>query len=247
MIKVGVLGAKGRMGSEVCRAVDSADGMELAAAVDVGDARDPLADCHVIVDFTHPGAVMENLEWCLAHGRNVVVGTTGFDEARLALVAEWLGGAPSARALVVPNFSVGAVLMMRFAEQAARFFESAEVIELHHPAKADAPSGTASRTASLIGAARAAADLGPSPDATVSELAGARGAALDGVRVHSVRLAGLVAHQEVLLGGHGEILTIRHDSLDRASFMPGVLLAVRGVTSLPPGLTVGLEGMLGLG
>jgi 4-hydroxy-tetrahydrodipicolinate reductase len=247
MIKVGVLGAKGRMGSEVCRAVDSADGMELAAAVDVGDVRDPLADCHVIVDFTHPGAVMENLEWCLAHGRNVVVGTTGFDEARLALVAEWLGGAPSARALVVPNFSVGAVLMMRFAEQAARFFESAEVIELHHPAKADAPSGTASRTASLIGAARAAADLGPSPDATVSELAGARGAALDGVRVHSVRLAGLVAHQEVLLGGHGEILTIRHDSLDRASFMPGVLLAVRGVTSLPPGLTVGLEGMLGLG
>jgi len=147
----------------------------------------------------------------------------------------------------VPNFSVGAVLMMRFAEQAARFFESAEVIELHHPAKADAPSGTASRTASLIGAARAAAGLGPSPDATVSEVAGARGAALDGVRVHSVRLAGLVAHQEVLLGGHGEILTIRHDSLDRASFMPGVLLAVRGVASLPPGLTVGLEGLLGLG
>ncbi len=247
MIKVGVLGAKGRMGSEVCRAVEAADDMELAAAVDVGDARDPLADCDAIVDFTHPGAVMENLEWCLAHGRNVVVGTTGFDQARLALVAEWLGGAPSARALVVPNFSVGAVLMMRFAEQAARFFESAEVIELHHPAKADAPSGTASRTASLIGAARAAADLGPSPDATVSEVAGARGAAVDGVRVHSVRLAGLVAHQEVLLGGHGEILTIRHDSLDRASFMPGVLLAVRGVASLPPGLTVGLEGLLGLG
>jgi 4-hydroxy-tetrahydrodipicolinate reductase len=247
MIKVGVLGAKGRMGSEVCRAVEAADDMELAAAVDVGDARDPLADCHVIVDFTHPGAVMENLEWCLAHGLNVVVGTTGFDEARLALATEWLGEAPSARALVVPNFSVGAVLMMRFAEQAARFFESAEVIELHHPAKADAPSGTASRTASLIGAARAAADLGPSPDATVSEVAGARGAALDGVRVHSVRLAGLVAHQEVLLGGHGEILTIRHDSLDRASFMPGVLLAVRGVALLPPGLTVGLEGMLGLG
>jgi 4-hydroxy-tetrahydrodipicolinate reductase len=247
MIKVGVLGAKGRMGSEVCRAVEGAADMELTAAVDVGDARDPLADCDVIVDFTHPGAVMENLEWCLAHGRNIVVGTTGFNEARLALVTEWLGGAPSARALVVPNFSVGAVLMMRFAEQAARFFESAEVIELHHPAKADAPSGTASRTASLIGAARAAADLGPSPDATVSEVAGARGAALDGVRVHSVRLAGLVAHQEVLLGGHGEILTIRHDSLDRASFMPGVLLAVRGVASLPPGLTVGLEGLLGLG
>jgi len=246
MIKVGVLGAKGRMGSELCRAVDAADGMELTAAVDIGDARDPLAECDVIVDFTHPGAVMDNLQWCLSHGRNVVVGTTGFDEASLASVTDWLGGAPSARVLIVPNFSVGAVLMMRFAEQAARFFESAEVIELHHAAKADAPSGTASRTASLIGAARAAADLGPSPDATVSEVAGARGAALDGVRVHSVRLAGLVAHQEVLLGGHGEILTIRHDSLDRASFMPGVLLAVRGVASLPPGLTIGLESMLDL-
>ena len=246
MIKVGVLGAKGRMGSEVCQAVDTADGMELAAAVDVGDARDPLADCDVIVDFTHPGAVMDNLQWCLSRGRNVVVGTSGFDEARLAAVTGWLGASPSARALIVPNFSVGAVLMMRFAEQAARFFESAEVIELHHAAKVDAPSGTASRTASLISAARAAADLGPSPDATVSEVTGARGAVLDGVRVHSVRLAGLVAHQEVLLGGHGEILTIRHDSLDRASFMPGVLLAVRGVASLPPGLTVGLESMLGL-
>jgi 4-hydroxy-tetrahydrodipicolinate reductase len=246
MIKVGVLGAKGRMGSEVCQAVDTADGMEVAAAVDVGDARDPLAACDVIVDFTHPGAVMDNLQWCLTRGRNVVVGTSGFDEARLAAVADWLGGSPAARALIVPNFSVGAVLMMRFAEQAARFFESAEVIELHHAAKADAPSGTASRTASLISAARAAADLGPVPDATVSEVAGARGAVLDGVRVHSVRLAGLLAHQEVLLGGHGEILTIRHDSLDRASFMPGVLLAVRGVASLPAGLTVGLESLLGL-
>jgi 4-hydroxy-tetrahydrodipicolinate reductase len=246
MIKVGVLGAKGRMGSEACHAVDAADGMVLAAAVDIGDARDPLAECDVVVDFTHPGAVMENLEWCLCHGRNVVVGTTGFDAARLARVTEWLAGAPSARALIVPNFSVGAVLMMRFAEQAARFFESAEVVELHHAGKADAPSGTAARTAALIGAARAAADLGPSPDATVSEVTGARGALLDGVRVHSVRLSGLVAHQEVLLGGHGEVLTIRHDSLDRASFMPGVVLAVRGVASLPPGLTVGLEAMLGL-
>jgi 4-hydroxy-tetrahydrodipicolinate reductase len=246
MIKVGVLGAKGRMGSEVCRTVEAADGMELAAAVDVGDARDPLAECDVIVDFTHPGAVMDNLRWCLSQGRNVVVGTTGFDEARLTSVAGWLGAAPSARALIVPNFSIGAVLMMRFAEQAARFFESAEVIELHHAAKVDAPSGTAARTASKIAAARAAAGLGPPPDATVSEVDGARGAVMDGVRVHSVRLAGLLAHQEVLLGGHGEVLTIRHDSMDRSSFMPGVLLAVRGVTSLPPGLTVGLEGMLGL-
>jgi 4-hydroxy-tetrahydrodipicolinate reductase len=246
MIKVGVLGAKGRMGSEVCRAVEGADGMEVAATVDVGDTRDPLAACDVVVDFTHPGAVLENLQWCLSRGRNVVVGTSGFDEARLATVSDWLSASPSARALIVPNFSVGAVLMMRFAEQAARFFESAEVIELHHAAKADAPSGTATRTASLISGARAAAELGPVPDATVSEVAGARGAALGGVRVHSVRLAGLLAHQEVLLGGHGEILTIRHDSLDRASFMPGVLLAVRGVASLPAGLTVGLESLLGL-
>jgi 4-hydroxy-tetrahydrodipicolinate reductase len=148
---------------------------------------------------------------------------------------------------IVPNFSVGAVLMMRFAQIAAPFFESAEIIELHHPAKADAPSGTAARTAAVISAARAAAQLGPSPDATSTAEEGARGAVLDGVHVHSVRLAGLLAHQEVLLGGHGEVLTIRHDSLDRASFMPGVLLAVRRAGSLAPGLTVGLEGMLGLG
>jgi 4-hydroxy-tetrahydrodipicolinate reductase len=246
MIKVGVLGAKGRMGSEVSRTVDAAPDLELAAAVDVGDARDPLAGCDVIVDFTHPGAVMDNLRWCLEHGRSVVVGTSGFGEARLAEVRDWLGESPPSRALVVPNFSIGAVLMMYFAAKAAPFFESAEIIELHHAAKADAPSGTATRTASLIAEARAGGDLGPSPDATVSEVAGARGATLDGVRVHSVRLAGLLAHQEVLLGGHGEVLTIRHDSMDRSSFMPGVLLAVRGVGSLPPGLTVGLDGMLGL-
>ena len=246
MIKVGVLGANGRMGSQVCRTVDDADDLELAVGVDVGDARDPLAGCDVIVDFTHPGAVMDNLQWCLAHGRNVVVGTSGFDEARLATVADWLGEPSLARALIVPNFSIGATAMMYFAGKAARFFESAEIIELHHAAKVDAPSGTATRTASLIAAARASAGLGPPPDATVSEVAGARGATLDGVHVHSVRLAGLLAHQEVLLGGHGEVLTIRHDSMDRSSFMPGVLLAVRGVGSLPPGLTVGLEGMLGL-
>jgi 4-hydroxy-tetrahydrodipicolinate reductase len=246
MIKVGVLGAKGRMGSEVCRTVEGADDLELAAAVDVGDAREPLVGCDVVVDFTHPGAVLDNVRWCVEHDRNVVVGTSGFDEARLASVAGWLGETPTARALIVPNFSVGAVLMMRFAEQAARFFESAEVIELHHAAKVDAPSGTAQRTASRIATARAAAGLGPAPDATVSEVTGARGAALDGVRVHSVRLSGLLAHQEVLFGGHGEILTIRHDSLDRASFMPGVLLAMRGIAALPAGLTVGLENLLGL-
>jgi 4-hydroxy-tetrahydrodipicolinate reductase len=246
MIKVGVLGAKGRMGSQVCAAVAGAQGMTLAAGVDEGDNRDTLTGCDVVVDFTHPGVVMDNLRWCIGQGLDTVVGTSGFDDARTAQVAEWLTAAPGTRALIVPNFSIGAVLMMRFAAQAARFFDSAEIIELHHAGKADAPSGTASRTASLIAGARAAAGLGPPPDATATALDGARGAVVDAVHVHSVRLAGLLAHQEVLLGGHGETLTLRHDSLDRASFIPGVLLGVRGVASLPAGLTFGLDPLLGL-
>jgi 4-hydroxy-tetrahydrodipicolinate reductase len=246
MISVGVLGAKGRMGSEVSRAISAADDLTLAAAVDVGDSMQPLEDCDVIVDFTDPSSVMNNVQWCIDNGLNCVVGTSGFDETRLSQVREWLAGGEPSRVLIAPNFSVGAVLMMHFAVQAARFFESAEIVELHHPGKADAPSGTALRTASLIGAARAAAGLGAPPDATVTGLPGARGAVVDDVHVHAVRLAGLVAHQEVLLGGHGETLTIRHDSLDRASFMPGVLLAVRRTASLPPGLTVGIESLLGL-
>ena len=246
MIKVGVLGAKGRMGSHVCSTVEAADDLVLTAQVDVGDPMDQLTGCDVVVDFTHPGAVMDNLRWCVEHGIASVVGTSGFGDERLAEVRGWLADRPDARVLIVPNFSVGAVLMMRFAELAAPFFESAEVIELHHAGKADAPSGTAGRTASMISAARSAAGRGPMPDATVTAADGARGVAVDGVRVHSVRLAGLVAHQEVLLGGHGEVLTIRHDSLDRASFMPGVLLAVRGVDGLAAGLTLGLDGLLGL-
>ena len=247
MIEVGVLGARGRMGSQVCQAVAGADGMGIAAEVDEGDARDALAGCDVVVDFTHPGAVMDNLRWCVGKGLDTIVGTSGFDEPRLAQVRELLAAAPSVRVLVVPNFSVGAVLMMRFAQQAARFFTSAEVIELHHAAKADAPSGTASRTAAMIAEARAAAGHGEPPDATVSAVEGARGAALGGgVHVHSVRLAGLVAHQEVLLGAPGEVLTIRHDSMDRVSFMPGVLSAIRGIAGLPAGLTVGLDPLLGL-
>jgi 4-hydroxy-tetrahydrodipicolinate reductase len=246
MIKVGVLGAKGRMGSQVCQAVTAADDMTLAAGVDQGDDRAALAGCDVVVDFTHPGAVMDNLHWCIGQGLATVVGTSGFDAARIEQVRQWLAAAPGARALIVPNFSIGAVLMMRFAAQAARFFESAEIIELHHAAKVDAPSGTASRTASLIAAARAEAGAGAPPDGTVTALNGARGAVVDSVHVHSVRLAGLLAHQEVLLGGNGEVLTIRHDSMDRASFLPGVLLGVRGVASLPAGLTFGLDPLLGL-
>ena len=248
MIKVGVLGAKGRMGSQVCQAVAGADGMVVAAEVDEGDPRDALTGCDVVVDFTHPGAVLDNLRWCIGRGLDTVVGTSGFDEPRLAQAREWLATAPSVRVLIAPNFSVGAVLMMRFAQQAARFFTSAEVIELHHAGKADAPSGTASRTAALIAEARAAAGLGEPPDATVTALDGARGTTLaGGVHVHSVRLAGLVAHQEVLFGAPGEVLTIRHDSMDRISFMPGVLLAIRGISNLPAGLTVGLDPLLGLG
>jgi 4-hydroxy-tetrahydrodipicolinate reductase len=255
MIKVGVLGAKGRMGSLVCQTVQGADDLELSAEVDIGDSRDALADCDVVVDFTSPAAVMDNLSWCLRRGRDVVIGTSGFDAARLAQVSGLIADTPVdgnpvaemlPKVLVVPNFSVGAVLMMKFAEQAARFFDSAEIIEMHHAGKVDAPSGTAARTAAMIKAARAAAGLGASPDATATEAPGARGAMIEEVRVHSVRLAGLVAHQEVLLGGSGETLTIRHDSLDRASFMPGVLRAVRGVASLPAGLTVGLDSLLGL-
>lgn len=247
MIKVGVLGAKGRMGSLVCQTVQDAPDLELAAGVDVGDELDALNGCDVVVDFTTPGAVLANLRWCAGHGLDVVIGTSGFTSERLAEAEQLLqSGAAATRVLVIPNFSVGAVLMMKFAEQAAKFFESAEIIELHHPAKVDAPSGTAARTAAMIQAAREAAGIGPSPDATTTELDGARGAVVDHVHVHSVRLAGLVAHQEVLLGGHGETLTIRHDSLDRASFMPGVLMAVRGIGSLPAGLSVGLDGLLGL-
>jgi len=254
MINVGVLGARGRMGSAACQTVQSADDLELTAQVDAGDPIEALAGCDVVVDFTHPGVVLDNLRWCIGQGRTVVVGTSGFGEDRLAEVGKWLaeaaGSGPAesggCRVLIVPNFSVGAVLMMRFAQQAAPFFESAEVIELHHAGKLDAPSGTATRTAAMISAARTAAGLGPSPDATTSEADGARGTVLDGVHVHSVRLTGLVAHQEVLFGGPGEVLTIRHDSLDRSSFMPGVLLAVRGVGSLPPGLTVGLDALLAL-
>jgi 4-hydroxy-tetrahydrodipicolinate reductase len=242
-LAVAVLGAHGRMGAEVCRAVSAADDLALVAALDAGWTAADLAGAEVVVDFTTPSAVLDNVRACVAAGTHVVVGTTGFDDQRLDLVRSWLAAAPSVGVLVAPNFGIGAVLMMRFAEQAAAHFDSVEIVELHHPGKADAPSGTARETARRVAAARSAAGAAPMPDATSSALDGARGASVGGVRVHAVRLAGLVAHQEVLLGTAGETLTIRHDALDRASFMPGVLLAVRAVPSRP-GLTLGLDALL---
>ena len=246
MIRVGVFGSRGRMGAEVCRAVESARDLDLVAAIDLGDDRAPAETAEVIVDFTHPDAVMDNLFWCIDHSIHAVVGTTGFTQEHFDLLLGRLAEHDGVGVLIAPNFSIGAVLMMRFAEQAAAFYESAEIIELHHPGKADAPSGTAASTARRIAAARTAAALTPPPDATKQELPGARGAQVDGIRVHGVRLRGLVAHQEVLFGTEGETLTIRHDSLDRVSFMPGVLAAVRAI-STRPGLTVGIEPILGIG
>lgn len=242
MIKVGVLGARGRMGSEVVKAVNDAADCQLVAALDQGDSLDALvaAGAEVVVDFTTPDVVMGNLEFLVKNNIHAVVGTTGFSDDRIAELNAWLAANPKAGILIAPNFAIGAVLMMEFAEKAAKFFESAEIIELHHPNKVDAPSGTAARTAALIADARKKANLPAMPDATSTALDGARGALVGDVPVHSVRLRGLIAHQEVLFGGLGETLTIRHDSLDRAGFMPGVLLGVRQI-STHPGLTVGLE------
>ncbi|CAN2210047.1 DapB Dihydrodipicolinate reductase [Candidatus Nanopelagicaceae bacterium] len=242
MIKVGVLGARGRMGSEVVKAVTDAADCELVAALDEGDSLDALVTngAQVVVDFTTPDVVMANLEFLVKNNIHAVVGTTGFSDERIAQLNTWLAANPKAGILIAPNFAIGAVLMMEFAEKAAKFFESAEIIELHHPNKVDAPSGTAARTAALISDARKKVNLPAMPDATTTSLDGARGANVGDVPVHSVRLRGLIAHQEVLFGGLGETLTIRHDSLDRAGFMPGVLLGVRQISS-HPGLTVGLE------
>jgi len=241
MIKVGVLGAKGRMGSEVVKAVNSASDLELSATVDLGDSMDALKSCDVVVDFTNPDGVMKNLEFLISNDINAVVGTTGFDAGKIAQVEGWLASHPNIGVLLAPNFAIGAVLMMEFAKQAAPYFESVEIIELHHPNKVDAPSGTAARTAELINQARS--KMQKQPDATTTSLDGARGAKVGDVPIHSVRLRGLVAHQEVLFGGLGETLTIRHDSLDRVGFMPGVLLGCREVLK-KPGLTIGLEKFL---
>ncbi|OIJ24730.1 4-hydroxy-tetrahydrodipicolinate reductase [Nocardioides luteus] len=247
MIKVAVLGARGKLGSAVCEAVESAEDLELVARIGRGDELSAITDAgaDVAVDVTTLEAVMGNAEFCLSHGVHTVIGTSGFGPDRVEQLEAWLAKAPEIGAMVVPNFSVGAVLMMRFAELAAAHFPSVEIVETHHERKADAPSGTARRTAELVAAARREAGVAPAPDATTSALDGARGASVEGIPVHSLRMSGSVAHQEVILGGVGELLTIRHDSLSHASFAHGVLAAIRGIGSRP-GLTIGLEDVLGI-
>jgi 4-hydroxy-tetrahydrodipicolinate reductase len=241
-IQVGVLGARGRMGAEVVKAVNNSTDLELVAELDLGDSLDQLlsSKAQVVVDFTTPDSVMKNLEFLIQNNIHAVVGTTGFDAARIDSLSKELSKHPEVGVLIAPNFAIGAVLMMEFAEKAARYFDSAEIIEMHHPAKVDAPSGTAARTAELMTQARKDSKKAPMPDATKQSLDGARGSKVGDIPIHSIRAQGLVAHQEVLLGGVGETLTIRHDSLDRAGFMPGVLLGVRSVIN-HPGLTHGLD------
>ncbi|MCS6712358.1 4-hydroxy-tetrahydrodipicolinate reductase [Brachybacterium sp. EF45031] len=247
-LRVAVLGARGRMGSAACRAIETAEDLDLVARIGHGDDLSALteADAQVAVDLTVPDAALDNVLWAIDHDIHVVVGTTGWTEERLQQVSTALEDHPQVGVLIAPNFAIGAVLAMRFAEIAARYYESAEIIELHHPDKLDAPSGTARHTAAAIARGRAEAGLGPVPDATRQDPEGARGAVLDGIHVHAVRLRGLTAHEEVVFGGEGEQFTLRHDSFDRVSFMPGVLLGVREVGSWP-GLTIGLDQYMDLG
>jgi len=241
-IRVGVLGARGRMGAEVVKAVTNSSDLELVSQLDLGDSLEQLVSnkVEVVVDFTTPDSVMKNLEFLISNDIHAVVGTTGFDQTRIDSLTKELAKHPKVGLLIAPNFAIGAVLMMEFAAKAARYFESAEIVEMHHPAKVDAPSGTAARTAELMTDARKESSMKPMPDATKQSLDGARGSKVGDIPIHSIRAQGLVAHQEVLFGGVGETLTIRHDSLDRAGFMPGVLLGIRSVVK-NPGLTHGLD------
>ncbi|WP_347305876.1 4-hydroxy-tetrahydrodipicolinate reductase [Corynebacterium sp. SA-MJD20WY100] len=246
-IKVGVLGAKGRVGQAIVEGVNTADDLELVAEIDRDTPLQELVDngAEVVVDFTQPGVVMDNLKFVVEHGIHAVVGTTGFDAERLAKVEEWTKADGAGHVLIAPNFAISAVLTMTLAKQAAKFFETAEVIEFHHPTKLDAPSGTAIHTAQGIAEARKEAGLGAMPDATEQSLEGARGANVDGVPVHAVRMRGMVAHEEVIFGAQGQSLTIRQDSYDRSSFTPGVLVGVRNIAE-HPGLVVGLDNYLDL-
>ncbi|ERS52473.1 MULTISPECIES: 4-hydroxy-tetrahydrodipicolinate reductase [Corynebacterium] len=246
-IKVGVLGAQGRVGKAIVEGVNAEDDLELVAEISRGDELQQLVDNHaeVIVDFTQPDSVMGNLEFCIANGIHCVVGTTGFDKERLDQVEQWTRQEGAGNVLIAPNFAISAVMTMVLAKQAAKFFETAEVVEFHHPTKLDAPSGTAIHTAEAIAQARRDAELGEMPDATEKSLEGARGANVDGIPVHAVRTRGMVAHEEVIFGAQGQSLTIRQDSYDRSSFTPGVLVGVREIAQ-HPGLVVGLDKYLGL-
>lgn len=245
-IKVAVLGSKGRMGAEVVKAVNSASDLELVASIDQNDDFNIVKNsgAQVAVDFTTPDVVMKNIELLISAGISPVVGTTGFSDERINSVKKMLDAKSGVSARLVPNFSIGAILMMRFAKAATKFYDSAEIIEYHHPNKIDAPSGTAIRTAQIIAEERQLNNLSKNPDATASEIPGARGSNIEGIPVHAVRMQGLVAHQEVVFGSMGETLTIRHDSFDRESFMPGVLLAIRNI-SKKPGLTIGIDDLIG--
>lgn len=247
MTNVAVLGARGRMGSTSVAAINAADDLSVVAEIDVDDSLDQLTDAGatVALDFTQPEVALDNVRWCVERGIHVVVGTSGFDDTKIAAVRELVAQHPGVGVLIVPNFSIGAVLMMKFAAEAAPWFESIEVIEMHHPDKVDAPSGTATRTAELMAEARQQAGSAGLPDATTTDPDGARGAKVAGIPVHAVRARGYVASQEIILGGVGETFTIRHDSHDRESFMPGVVAAVRAAGQRD-GVTVGLDTVLGL-
>jgi len=246
VIRVGVIGANGKMGAAVVAAVQTDTQCELVAAIDVEDSLEELtkARCEVVVDFTNPHVVMDNLAFCIKHGIDCVVGTSGFTPEKVETLTLWASQRANSRVLIAPNFSMGAVLMIAFAGIAAPYFESVEIIESHHPEKIDAPSGTARFTAEKIAAARQA--LPPNPDATGPEDLGARGTSVEGVPIHSVRLRGLVAHQEVIFGAIGETLTIKHDSLNRDSFLQGVLIAIKEISHID-GVVVGLDNVLPLG
>jgi 4-hydroxy-tetrahydrodipicolinate reductase len=246
-IRIGVLGARGRMGSEVSRAAAAEDGIELAARLGRGDQLDELirARVDVAVDFTHPDAVMDHIQWCLDHGIHCVVGTDVLPETKFDTIQTWLADKPDLGVLIAPIFSIGAVLSLRMAEAAAQHFESAEIIELHHATKADAPASPVVHLAKGIAQTRKKAGFGAMPDATDVALPGARGVDIDGVKVHSVRVTGLLGHLEVIMGTAGETLTIRHDQLDRKCFVPGVFMAVKAIAQRP-GLTVGLGALLDL-
>ena len=243
MIKVAVLGAKGRMGAETVKTVLTQSDLSLVAQLDLGDSLDLIKGADVVVDFTHPDSVMKNLEFAITNGISSVIGTTGFNDEKINKVKQLLSTNPKVGVLIAPNFGIGAIFMMQFAKQAAAHFDSAEIMEFHHASKADAPSGTAARTAELISKERKAKNKKAMPDATKTALPGARGAKVGDVQIHSIRSDGYVAHQEVVFGSSGETLTIRHDSIDRAGYMPGVLLGIREVTK-NPGLTVGLENFM---